>query len=83
MRAADVARALSFREFISLCGRIDVKSPGGPVVDIGDRLVRHAGRLREVKFNIVKVKRLGKYVQVLVDHGKGFGQLRWYEVNAQ
>jgi hypothetical protein len=83
MRAADVARALSFREFISLCGRIDVKAPSGPLVDIGNRSVRQGGRLREVKFNVVKVKRFSKHVQVLVDHGRGFGQLRWHEVNAQ
>ncbi len=83
MKPAEVARALSYREFSRLCGLIDEKGPASKAVDIGQgKTTGTAGRLREVKFQVIRIDRKPKRVRVLVDTGKGFGETCWYELAA-
>lgn len=83
MKPAEVAKALSFREFSRLCGLINERGPTSEAVDIGDgKTTSTAGRLREVKFQVLRIDRDAKQVRVLVNAGKGFGQVSWYELAA-
>jgi hypothetical protein len=79
---AETARALSFREFSDLCALLDEKGETSDEVSIGGgRFVRMAGRLREAKFNVIRVSREPRNIQVLVDHGRGL--VRWHKIESE